>query len=372
LYDVKDYIQSLKIVERVASEERILKQLQLARKNIDLAEICTSRSEYLDRMERPENFERLCKSYMNCYYRTDMIREEQQIQKLEDSYKKFIGNFDDDGLAEKTEYVGANLSIKNGTPHVDYKLYFNTKASLEAHHPIVDSLHEKGMLRAVTKIHDTEHGDCDRFDLGLAKRTKENMTFFLELLSEHAPIMQEHLDEICLLNQMKISDNPEEASAALYFFGFLEIGGKVEAVKPHFLTRFCADTDRIGIDDHYNDDYYLQFLMETEIVHFKKIVPLVETLLETVGGHLWMVAADYFQNGVVKYKIYVKKRGIELYHGLRKAIKASDIREKNLLIDGLESLECWHRQHCELMVDGIAVGLDVKGRWSLNFYYIWK
>lgn len=372
LYDVKDYIHSLKIVGRAASEEKLLNQLRLARKNVDFAKNCTSRREYLEYMERPENSQKLCKFYLNCYYRTDMIREEKQQQKLESAYAEFMGQFEPEGLKEKTEYVGANLSIKNGNLHVDYKLYFNTKASLEEHHPVVDSLKERGMLRAVTRIHDTVHGNCDRFDLGLAKRTKENMEYFLKVMSEHSTVMGEHLDEICLLNQMKISEKPEDAYAALYFFGFLEKEGNVEAIKTHFLTRFCADADRISINDRYEDAYYLQFLTETGIEPFEKMIPPIKTILEVSGGHLWMVGVDYFQKGRIKYKIYVKKRGPELYHALRLAIKDTGLLEKAVLVDSLESLEYWHGQHQELKVDGIAVGLDEQGKWTLNFYYLWE
>lgn len=372
LYDVRDLVHSLKIVERVASEEKIAAQLKMAKKNVTIAEHSSSRREYLERMLYPESKEIFCNDYMNCYYRTDMKEEKQFQEKLQQNYRKFLNHFPQEGLKEKTEYVGVNLSVDSGEKKVDFKLYFNTKASLSEHHPIVDALDERKMLRAVTRIHDTVHGNCERFDLGLARRTKENMTHFFDIMASHSAVMKEHMDEICRLNKMKISDKPEDAHAALYFFGFLEKGGSIEAVKTHFLTRFCRDVDAVDTKDEYRDEYYFDFLMNCGIPEFQQIVPLVRQVLVYSGGHLWMVGADYFQKGPVKYKLYVKKRGFSLYEGLRQAIRESGIPGRDVLIDGLESLECWQAVHSELECDGIAVSLDGNGKWSLNFYNLWR
>ena len=372
LYDVKDYVQSLKIVERVASEERILKQIILAKENVEAAKRAKSRREYLEILKRPGEKEAFCKDYMNCYYRTDMVRMEEKQSELEEKYQQFLNRFETEGLKEKTEYVGMNVSVKNGRPKIDYKIYYNTKASLDEHHPVVDALHERGMLRAVTRIHDTVNGKCERFDLGLAKRTPENMTYFLKCMADNSKVMRENLEEIQLLNQMKISEKPEDAQAALYFFGFLEKEGKIDAVKTHFLTRFCRDVDQVDTKDRYEDEYYLNFLQETKIAIFQELVPVVRCVNDTCKGHLWMVGVDYFEKAPSKYKIYIKKRGLEIYAALREAIAQSAIPEKALLIEELEALECWQAGHEELVMDGVAVSLDANGQWSLNFYNFWR
>ena len=371
LYDVKDYIHSLKIVERVASEEKLMKQIRLAKENVELANRCASRNEYLEQMIRPDSSDELCKGFMNCYYRTDMLTMEKRLNRIEKEYAAFLDSFKDNHLKEKTEYVGINLSSNQGNPHLDYKIYFNTKASLSEHHPIVDRLYDRGMLRAVTRIRDTIHGSIERFDLGLAKRTVSNMNYFFNILSEKTELVKNNLDEILLLNQMKISDKPEDASAALYFFGFLEKNGRIEAIKTHFLTRFCTNVDQVDTKDEYRDDYYLDFLTDTNISELITLVPFIRSLLNLSGGHLWMIGVDYFSNGSVKYKIYIKKRGAELYHALRQMLKISNVPDKEALIESLELLECWHGKHSELTSDGIDIGIDENARWSFNFYDFW-
>ena len=84
-----------------------------------------------------------------------------------------------------------------------------------------------------------------------------------------------------------------------------------------------------------------------------------------------MIGVDYFSNGSVKYKIYIKKRGAELYHALRQMLKISNVPDKEALIESLELLECWHGKHSELTSDGIAIGIDENARWSFNFYDFW-
>ena len=85
-----------------------------------------------------------------------------------------------------------------------------------------------------------------------------------------------------------------------------------------------------------------------------------------------MVGVDYFEKAPSKYKIYIKKRGLEIYAALREAIAQSAIPEKALLIEELEALECWQAGHEELVMDGVAVSLDANGQWSLNFYNFWR
>lgn len=372
LYDIKEDVQSLKIVERVASEEKILRQIRIARKNVDLALQCTSRREYLEKMAYPKERKTFCLDFMNCYYRTDQIEEQKEMQKLEEDYQQFLDRFEQKDLQKKTEYIGVNLSAGDSGLRVDYKLYFNTKASLQEHHPIVDALQEKGMLRAVTRIHDTMYGKSERFDLGLAKRTKENMDYFYQVMADYTPLMKEHLSEIRRLNEMKISEKPEDASAALYFFGFLEKEDGVSAIKTHFLTRMCGNVDQIDTQDRYEDSYYCDFLLGTEIDAFQELVPLAKLVLKYSGGHLWMAGVDYFEKNEAKYKIYIKKRGLEIYSALLQAVRETQIPNAAQIAEGLERLECWHDRHPELCSDGIAISLDSKGCWAFNFYDLWR
>lgn len=68
LYDLKDYASSYKIVGRVAEEQKILRDVETARTNLELALQVSSREEYLREMRRPEGQEPYCRRGLDCYY----------------------------------------------------------------------------------------------------------------------------------------------------------------------------------------------------------------------------------------------------------------------------------------------------------------
>lgn len=74
LYQLKECADSVKIVGRAANEEKILEDILLTRQNMEIAKSSKSKEEYFHRMIRPEEG-RWCKRNLNCYYRTDKVRE---------------------------------------------------------------------------------------------------------------------------------------------------------------------------------------------------------------------------------------------------------------------------------------------------------
>lgn len=74
LYQMKGCVDSLKIVGRAANEEKICSDISLAKKNLLIAEACTSNEEYLQKVV-PPNEGKWCTDYMNCYYRADMVKK---------------------------------------------------------------------------------------------------------------------------------------------------------------------------------------------------------------------------------------------------------------------------------------------------------
>lgn len=120
------------------------------------------------------------------------------------------------------------------------------------------------------------------------------------------------------------------------------------------------------------DSYYLEFLENTKIPEFQKLVPIVRSINERCQGHLWMVGVDYFEFLPTKYKIYMKTKGSACYAALRAGIKEVGIPQAEIWQEELETLECWQTEQEELVLDGIAVCVDTKGQWSFNFYDFWR
>lgn len=369
LYDLKGLVDAVKIVGRVAGEESILQEVRLAHENLQIAENVKSRREYLEHRILPSGAPGICEGYLNCYYRTDMVWRRRFGELLEQKYVAILGRMDTDRLKDAVDYVGVNLSQSASGVQVDFKLYYNTKASLKTGHPIIAALDEYHMLRAVTRIQDADRAGRERFDIGLGNRTVENMKRLYSVMCSASEILRDNLPEIRRLNQMRISDRDEYRAAALYFLGFIEQDGHIEAIKTHYLTRLCEDTDKIRLTDRFDDDYYLQFIRDSGIEPFLPLLPPVQRTLAHCGGHLWMIGADYFAHGA-KYKIYIKKRGWALYSGLRYGLEPGQTDHAYDLIDALEELERWNERQPRLECDGAAISRDNTGRWTLNFYYL--
>lgn len=370
LYDLSSCVDSVKIVGRVAGEEGIVKDVALTRQNLQIAEEASSRRSYLQRRVRSSEEDAMCRDHLNCYYRTDMLNRQAAEEELENSYQSFLRQQRDPELSSKLDYIGINLTETDPRRPIQYKLYYNTKASLEASHPLVEEFRSRDMLRAVTRIRDTADGGSDRYDMGLQNRTRQNIDAALRRMEEHAPYLTDTLPLIRRLGEMRVSTDPERDSSALYFLGFIERAGEIAAVKPHFLTRRCRDPDRIDTLDIYDDAYYLKCVRETGESAFLDIVPVVSRVLEADGAHLWMVGVDVFKDKPGKYKIYIKYKGLEILRLLRDALSRERAVHREL-IDRLELLECWLGNHTELRSEGVAVSRDSGGRWCFNLYLCW-
>ncbi len=81
LYELCNVADSIKIVERAASEEKILWQLQMTKQLLCTAEDCCSGLEYRMRMTFPKDAQRRCRGFLNCYYRTDLaVAREEEVK----------------------------------------------------------------------------------------------------------------------------------------------------------------------------------------------------------------------------------------------------------------------------------------------------
>lgn len=57
-----------KVVGRADGLESVLRDVQLLQQNISIAQQCATKEEFLDRLEQPSNYDRICFQGCNCYY----------------------------------------------------------------------------------------------------------------------------------------------------------------------------------------------------------------------------------------------------------------------------------------------------------------
>ena len=367
IYQLKDCADSVKIVGRAANEEKILEDILLTKQNIVIAENCKDNNEYLQRLIRPEDG-KWCVDYKNCYYRTDMVKNMGQEDKVEQDYWKFYQNEGIENKKEDIEYLGINLSSEK--EEIEFKVYYKDEYSRKEQHPIIEKLETEHMVRTLTQIVNTKNGHCRRYDIGLGNRTNVNMEKLLEEIDVVAPFCSEYKNEIRTLSQMKVCENPNFAFASLYFLGFIEKENTIEAMKMHYLTRICENPDKLGKRVFFDDAYYLDYLEQMNVSQFKELLPIVRSVVNGTDGILWMIGVDYFKRGNHKYKIYFKILSDEYIEKMKAALLIAKGSAKNLVVI-LEKLEIWQKQHVELVMDGVAVCLDQQGCWSLNFYFKW-
>lgn len=293
---------------------------------------------------------------------------EHEEDKLGQDYWEFYRS---EGITDKKEcieYLGINLSSEKET--IEFKIYYKDNYSRKEHHPIIEKLDDEHMIRTLTQIVDTKNGHCTRYDIGLGNRTNVNMERLLEEIGRIAPFCNKYKNEIRTMTQMKVCEHPDFALAALYFWGFIEKENTIEAMKMHYLTRICANPDKLGKRVIFDDAYYLDYLEHMDVPQFKELLPVIRNVVNGKDGILWMIGVDYFKRGNHKYKIYFKTPSNEYIKKLKSALLTVEGEVKNLAAS-LETLENWQKQHEELVMDGVAVGLDQRGCWLLNFYFKW-
>lgn len=292
---------------------------------------------------------------------------ELEENKLEQNYLRFCQKEAIEQKKDNIEYLGINLSSDRS--EIEFKVYYKDKYSRQELHPIVEKLEARNMIRTLTQIIDTKNGTCKRYDIGLGKRTNDKMEQLLKEIEEMAPFCAVYKDEIRTMAQMKVCEDPEYALAALYFWGFIEKENVIDAIKMHYLTRICDNPDKLGKRVMFDDAYYLDYLERMQIPQFTELMPVVRSAVNGKDGILWMIGVDYFRHGNDKYKIYFKTPTDEYVKKMKQSLALSEGEGSKLAVL-MDSLEDWLK-HVDLKMDGVAVCLDRKDCWSLNFYFKW-
>jgi len=368
LYDLYSVADSIKIVERVADEEKILWQLKLTKHLVKVAEQSTSTRDYLMHMRFPDDSHKRCQKLLNCYYRTDLLKmvkiESNALSRL---YYEFKKNIRFPFETKYIDYIGINTTVNSETPFI-FKLYYAPEICNNISHKLITLLSEMDMIRYFTCIQDNNVTKQKiRFDIGLRKRTDDNIIKLLDILESYANYFRSRRTQVEMLSKMKITDSVLESLASLYFVGLIEENHRIKNLKFHFLNRWCESSDVIGKNHQYKDRYYIQFLRKLDIPELQHILDLIECVLSEVDGHLWMTGVDYEVDGKIKYKQYVKCSSNTLL------CKLIDYCRKNSRWNGivwqLIEIYDWYQHQNELTLDGFAACESTIGALSFNFYF---
>lgn len=289
---------------------------------------------------------------------------------LERAYADFLKQHVQTSKLSGVEYIGVNFSDDIHVPVV-FKAYYSTSRSAADLPVILQPFRDREMIRALNKIEDTVNRGRIRYEIGLAKRTNENMLWVYHWVTKLHPEINVHLEIIRKMTQIKCCDSPIYRYAAMYFLGIIADlkEGKppeIEAVKLHYLLRMCQNPDKIGKNYSLNTKEYIAVLKEIHIPAFLKLTDIIEELLDNVLSELWMAAVDFYRSGDVKYKIYIKKIPWNLYDFLILILENETHSE---LSDQVRLYREWITLHPELERYGLAVCLTETGHWSLNFYH---
>ena len=221
------------------------------------------------------------------------------------------------------------------------------------------------MLRFFTEIHSDD--SLWWFDIGLKNRINDNIENLFDILKIHAGCSEAVIDRISELSEMSISDHRDFRKASLYFVGIKESLNHQIMLKTHFLTRKCKNPDIIYKDIQYCDDYYLDFLRQRKIPLLTELIPYTQAFLVQNGGHLWMVGADFLDNNIYKYKIYIKSRTSDFFVRLEALL--SEMGNNRFLTENVHAIGQWAAVRDELCMDGMAFAMDASGNLSINLYF---
>lgn len=291
---------------------------------------------------------------------------------IEAQYRSFGAQYDYFIGSNMVEFFGLNLSGEPQAP-CTFKLYYNTAQSLNFTHPFIRELRERGMVRSLNHILDSTNIDYTRYEIGLARRTNDNMNWLLTRLAQIFPIapsskMAQVIDALSIL---RITDDEDYQKAALYYLGFIEQKFNVKkpyisTLKLHYLLRHCQDPNKIGKNFTVNNTFSLNQLQLSGLHTFKQLVDIVQPLVTLPGVEVWMAAIDFFKDKRRKYKIYLKNYALHGYKTLSQSLAGYG---SPILAEHVLGYEKWVTAHPELEQYGLAICLDSTQKLTVNFYH---
>ncbi len=262
------------------------------------------------------------------------------------------------------DYFGINISSEINKDF-EFKIYFNHKKSWEIYtqhekNPLIDFLFENNFANFLTIVHDKNHKNSSRYDVGLANRETKNMQKIFEFLEKNCSFFNKFKDEIKNLSLMKTIELDDYAFDSFYFLALIK-NGNDEILKCHWLNKVYSFKT-----EYNNNEYYLDFIEKSNIEGLKKLLPATKTILKNCNASMWMQGIDYNQNQSQKHKIYINKFD-DCYEGLIKTFKDNSKLKKEI-----KNIRSWNKLHKEFICKGFAYGIDKNNNSTLNFYFRFK
>ncbi len=290
-----------------------------------------------------------------------MFYSEENIidNKIKQTFSSVIlGNIKIDNL----DYFGINISSDSNKDFA-FKIYYKNKYSQELYlksekNHLIEFLIKNNLMNFLTVVHDKSHTDCSRYDVGLANQTNGKMELLFSYLKENCSFYKKYEKEILELSKMKATDMEDRDYRSFYFVALLD-GGKT--LKCHWLNRVYSYDTKI-----LNNEYYINFIENSGVDGFKKILPIAKKIIKNCSADLWMEGIDYTEFGSKKHKIYLH-RAEEVYEGLIKTYSDNQELQKKLKI-----IQEWNNLHQEIYCDGFAIGEDADNNSVINFYFRFK
>ncbi|MBQ7217096.1 MAG: hypothetical protein IJS39_14055 [Synergistaceae bacterium] len=275
-----------------------------------------------------------------------------------------------DGLDEKysilaagrkdIDFIGLNIS----TPEL--KIYQRCGAQDE----ISRLLKARGMLiNAETVLSSKRTEGIRRTDLAIGERTDSNMEYLFSLLREKTDFFAAHEQAVRKFASLRVTDAEGYKFMSLYHIGLTEYYGAVTALKLYLFLRRCSDPCIDFWRFEYMDQYFIESLKDILAPEYGDLLLMAESILSEPAKHLWMLGIDITSSGAEKIKVYIRNtdRSENIYRLL------ADVLEKDgrraFLTAGLIESESWHARHKELKCEGAALGMNLRGEYSLNLYF---
>lgn len=365
IYPMRDLIDSVKVLERTGSEERLMELIQTTRSNIRLAYESSDYVTYLRNMVQPGEAE--CEKHMSCYYRSDMFDFNYR-------WNSFCAEHLKSDEMDNIDFVGVNI-IANRNDY-EFKVYHKNRTvvgteELEDGNPVIAKLVKNNMIGNVTKIDrvDEEHKIC--LDFNLWNRTNKNMEDVFLLIQSMENGIQLKLPLIKELASMEVNPESRFRYASLYYLGCVESKKQgISALKLHFLTRKCCDPDCIFQNYYYDDAYYLERIRMIDQYELRKCADLIGDFVLTGNAHLWMIGCDFFAQDEKeirgKYKIYIKNISGDALKKIEDLLKlqglnAGFVKHLRMVDECIGNLQ-------SLYLYGIGICYDANIGYSFNLY----
>lgn len=269
---------------------------------------------------------------------------------------------------KNVDCIGINLN-QNG--EIKYKIYYlnEPKSSFKEKSndnfmSILKEWEETKMIKKPMMIDDNNSG-INRMEINLPLNDDIKVKYLIDKLCEITDLAKENKDEIIKFSKMKVLEDVSFSMAALYYLGFIEKNNEIDALKIHYATRKEKNYKTL-----YDDKYFIDYMKKINIKELNNAITYVEKLLESSLGHLQLVGADYFKNGLKKYKVYLKVEN-QNFENINSEIKKFDFVKKDAIATEIDKCKDFilNLTDAKLFLTYVAICYDEKNKNSINLYF---